>query len=118
MYKYSVAKTETEKQKALDLIKRIYSAESYVSEDSDNSFTKFLLGSQTKIFTGTINPKHDAFYKSLGFTEIGTLKYYPAVNNAPALARILDIQSLQNKKNLPGLLADMLNQKPNYDLFK
>lgn len=49
-----------------------------------------------------INPKHDDFYKSLGFTPIGELKYYASVNNAPALARVLDVSTL-DKNNLPGI---------------
>ena len=47
-----------------------------------------------------INPKHDSFYKALGFVPIGGLKYYPSVNNAPALARVLNIKDLGEKKVL------------------
>lgn len=43
----------------------------------------------------TINPKHDVFYQSLGFISIGEPKFYPAVNNAPALARIFDMRNSQ-----------------------
>jgi len=40
----------------------------------------------------SINPKHESFYDSIGFENIGGLKYYPFFNNnAPALAKILDI---------------------------
>ncbi len=50
-----------------------------------------------------VNPKHDVFYKSLGFEELGELKYYPSVNNAPALARVLDMKKL-DINSLPGIL--------------
>ncbi len=54
-----------------------------------------------------INPKHDPFYKSIGFVSIGELKYYPKVNNAPALPRILDITTLENNEKLPGFLKNL-----------
>ncbi|MFZ2187460.1 MAG: hypothetical protein WAV46_02425 [Candidatus Moraniibacteriota bacterium] len=42
-------------------------------------------------FCIAINPKHETFYKLLGFEDIGGLKSYSFVNGAPALARMLDI---------------------------
>lgn len=59
-----------------------------------------------------INPKHDAFYKMLGFQEIGDLKYYPSVNNAPALPRLLSLKNF-NPEKLPGLLAEALKKDYN-----
>lgn len=42
----------------------------------------------------TINPKHDNFYLSLGFRAVGEVKYYDTVNGAPALLRVLDLDTL------------------------
>lgn len=50
-----------------------------------------------------INPKHDFFYKTLGFEEIGGLKYYASVNNAPALARALNLKKSNPSLWLKGL---------------
>ncbi len=43
-----------------------------------------------------INPKHGLFYKSLGFEDIGKEKSYPLVNNAPALAKVIDLHKVKN----------------------
>jgi len=66
----------------------------------------------------SINPKHDLFYKSLGFEDIGGLKYYPSVNNAPALAKAIRIDELKtkNKKSLIGNL--LWKNPPEYKMFK
>lgn len=49
-----------------------------------------------------INPKHAAFYQGLGFVQIGALKHYPSVANAPALAFALDVDSLADRMKNGG----------------
>lgn len=44
-----------------------------------------------------VNPKHAAFYESLGCTRVGETKQYPSVNEAPACAYVLDVQSLYKR---------------------
>lgn len=60
----------------------------------------------------SINPKHDIFYKSLGFEEIGELKYYPSVNNAPALARMLDISQAAEALAKKSFIFDEILKNP------
>ncbi len=43
-----------------------------------------------------VNPKHRLFYEALGATKIGVEKSYPSVNNAPAVAYVLDITDLSS----------------------
>jgi len=47
----------------------------------------FLYGIENKFsdFVFAINPKHKVFYEKLGARQIGTVKYYASVNEAPAL---------------------------------
>ena len=66
----------------------------------------------------SINPKHNLFYKSILFKDIGGLKFYPSVNNAPALAKTLDISKLKNKKTKNYLLNKLfLDNPPDYKIF-
>jgi hypothetical protein len=41
----------------------------------------------------TVNPRHIRFYERLGFTRLGSLKRYAAVNGAPAVALRLDLRA-------------------------
>jgi hypothetical protein len=45
----------------------------------------------------TINPKHKLIYDLLLFKEIGGLKIYPYANNAPALARYVDLRDIEQR---------------------
>ncbi|MCM8824125.1 MAG: hypothetical protein NC822_05590 [Candidatus Omnitrophica bacterium] len=49
----------------------------------------------------TINPKHSLTYDFLLFKELGELKSYKSVNNAPAIGKYLDLRSIEEecKKN-------------------
>ena len=40
-------------------------------------------------FCITVNPKHDHFYKELGFVSIGIERYYEALGGAPTLPKVL-----------------------------
>ena len=66
-----------------------------------------------------INPKHDLFYKSLFFENIGGLKFYPSVNNAPALAKTIDLKNYKNKR-VKNYLLDKLffDNPPDYKIFE
>ncbi len=51
-------------------------------------------GSATDILI-TVNPSHEVFYtRYLPFEDFGGLRYYPSVNNAPAVARRANVQRL------------------------
>ena len=68
----------------------------------------------------SINPKHNLFYKSICFEDIGGLKFYPSVNNAPALAKTFDINKIKNKKikNYFLLKKIFIDNPPNYKLLR
>jgi hypothetical protein len=67
----------------------------------------------------SINPKHNIFYKLISFKDIGGLKAYPSVNNAPALAKTLDIKELRNEKIKNSLLSKLFwNNPPDYKIFE
>jgi hypothetical protein len=54
----------------------------------------------------TINPKHKLTYEYILFKDLGGLKQYDTVNNAPAIAKYLDLESSKEecqKLNKPGL---------------
>jgi hypothetical protein len=54
----------------------------------------------------TINPKHNLTYEYILFKDLGGLKEYDTVNNAPAIAKYLDLKSSKEecqKLNKPGL---------------
>jgi hypothetical protein len=43
----------------------------------------------------TVNPSHEAFYtRYLPFQELGTLRYYPSVRNAPAVAKRINFSEI------------------------
>lgn len=66
----------------------------------------------------SVNPKHNLFYKSIMFEDIGALKYYPAVNNAPALAKTLNISNLKGGKTKNFLLNKLFwDNPPDYKIF-
>ncbi|MCM8781004.1 MAG: hypothetical protein NC908_03685 [Candidatus Omnitrophica bacterium] len=45
----------------------------------------------------TVNPKHALTYDFLLFKDLGKLKYYKSVNNAPAIAKYLDLNSVEEE---------------------
>lgn len=57
-----------------------------------------------------INPKHNSFYSALGFEDIGGLKYYSSVNDAPALAKTLDLSKVKEQKNRSSLIDEILKE--------
>ena len=59
-----------------------------------------------------INPKHDVFYKALGFSEIGSLKYYSNVEGAPALARAFFIEKDFSKFSQKNSLLKEISKNP------
>jgi len=65
-----------------------------------------------------INPKHNYFYTSLFFNDLGEIKFYPALNNAPALAKSLNINQWKNKKILNRVMNNIINKSPDYKIFK
>ncbi len=44
-----------------------------------------------------INPKHESIYESLYFKHLGPLRSYAKVNGAPAIAKILDISTIEEE---------------------
>ena len=64
-----------------------------------------------------VNPKHDNFYRLIGFQKIGALKHHPSVD-APAIARIFNV----SEWNKHGIVASMLSKeilrhRPGVELF-
>jgi hypothetical protein len=60
----------------------------------------------------SIHPKHEITYKFLLFEDLGNLKYYPSVNNNPAIAKRLNLDGIENKaQNSKGLTKMFLTQK-------
>ncbi len=45
----------------------------------------------------TINPKHEKTYESLFFKDLGGLKSYDKVNGAPAIAKVLNIHTVEEE---------------------
>ncbi|MCD6404213.1 MAG: hypothetical protein J7M19_00120 [Planctomycetes bacterium] len=68
-------------------------------------------GSATDILI-TVNPSHEVFYtRYLPFDDFGGLRYYPSVNNAPAVARRANVQRLfEEHKN--HKLYDFFTENP------
>lgn len=66
-----------------------------------------------------VNPKHEEFYDSLGFQNIGPLKYYSSVNSAPALAKtfLMDKKNLKNNQN-NLILREILNNPLKREVFE
>jgi len=46
------------------------------------------------LFCITVNPKHEAFYRSMGFEIFAETRDYPSVENAPAVPMTLDLKKL------------------------
>lgn len=61
-----------------------------------------------------INPKHALLYDTLGFENIGELRYYGSFNQAPALAKVLDLDTMrimpEKKSFLEAELREPLDQ--------
>jgi len=67
----------------------------------------------------TVNPKHDLFYRSLSFKNIGPERPCPAVNNAPALPRALDIKKIRSQGSKNYLMKRVfLDSPPDYKIFE
>lgn len=67
-----------------------------------------------------INPKHQLFYRGLGAKQIGPLKLYPFVNDAPALAFYLDLTDIESTAHTDahsGILQKILDQTPAQSFF-
>lgn len=60
----------------------------------------------------TINPKHESFYESIGFESIGGLKTYPRVNNAPALAKMLNMRNVSLQQKDVGFVFQEILKNP------
>ncbi len=61
-------------------------------------------------------PEHSKFYKNLGFVEFTEKKYYPSVNTW-GVGQFLDVAKLKQNIDLPGIMTDLINKKPDYSLF-
>lgn len=69
----------------------------------------------------TINPKHQLTYDFLFFKDLGGLKTCSYVNQAPAVAKYLDVQAIEsecNAKDHTGLFKMFFSGKTNPDKFK
>lgn len=65
-----------------------------------------------------VNPKHQYLYKFIGFEKWGGLKYYGSVNNAPAVAKRLDLHRLEDYfRTKPSLYKIFISQKTSPDVF-
>lgn len=60
----------------------------------------------------TVNPKHDKFYESLGFYALGEEKAYAAVNGAPALAKVLDLEAAISESGRQNVLFREILKNP------
>jgi len=65
-----------------------------------------------------VNPKHSSFYKYLLFKDIGKLKHYPSVNNAPALAKTLYLDELETRKIKNYIFNNIIDNAPDYKIFE
>lgn len=68
----------------------------------------------------TINPKHNLTYDYILFKNLGGLKTYDTVNNAPAVAKYLDLKSAKEecqKLNKPGLYQMFFKRKTHPEHF-
>jgi hypothetical protein len=67
-------------------------------------------------FCITVNPKHESFYRWMGFEKFAETRDYPSVQNAPAVPMKLDLKALdeKRKKGLPcnTLLSEILYNPP------
>lgn len=49
-----------------------------------------------------INPKHKTIFDHLLFQDLGDLKIYPYVNNAPAIGKYINVYSIKEGFSMPG----------------
>lgn len=68
--------------------------------------------SGVELLSIAINPKHYDFYKSLGFFEIGGLKYYQFVNGAPAFAKAIHINKELEERAESNLILREIIKNP------
>lgn len=80
--------------------------------------TKFL---KLDYLCAVINPRHSLVYDFLLFKQLGDLKSYRKVNDAPAIAKYLDLHMAEEqcrKKELQGLLKMFFLRKTDEAKFK
>jgi hypothetical protein len=66
----------------------------------------------------TINPRHNDFYERyLLFTELGGLRSYPTVRNNPALAKRLDLTTVEERCQTHQLLMRLFFEQRTPDAF-
>ena len=68
----------------------------------------------------TINPKHSITYDFLLFKDIGGLKQYDKANGAPAIAKYLDLSTVENEckeKNKEGLYLMFFEKRTTENKF-
>lgn len=68
----------------------------------------------------TINPKHNLTYEYILFKDLGGLKVYDTVNNAPAIAKCLNLKTSKDecqKLNKPGLYEMFFMRRTHPDHF-
>jgi N-acyl amino acid synthase FeeM len=70
-------------------------------------------------FCIAIHPKHERLYGYIGFEDLGGKRLYPSVNNAPAVAKRLDLQRVREKTDCrKGLIEMFFSQVTDPDVFK
>lgn len=66
-----------------------------------------------------VNPRHQYLYKFLGFEMLGGLKYYGSVNKAPAIAKRLDLETVEERaKARRGLYKVFFSKRTDNSLFE
>lgn len=66
-----------------------------------------------------VNPKHSSFYDTLFFKNIGELKRYQSLNNAPAIVKTLDLHNFNFiKEQKKTLIGKIISDPPDYRIFK
>lgn len=66
-----------------------------------------------------INPKHQYLYKFLGFEKLAGLKYYGSVNRAPAIAKRLNLDTVEERtRHRGGLYKIFFGHKTDPIVFK
>lgn len=69
-----------------------------------------------------VNPKHESFYRYIGFIPYGEVKPYPMVENAPAALMYFDLKPYQNayaaftKTN--AILSEILRHPPQEEILR
>ncbi len=70
-------------------------------------------------FCIAVNPRHQYLYKFIGFEELAGLRYYGSVNKAPAIAKHLELEGLDEKMKKKGALYKIFyGKKTNSSAFK